>query len=791
VAKDSKTPPKSLVGLPGWQQQFIALLVGCLLSVCWLAIHFSNPLVALIGLLCSSGFIWAFFHRQIKEEFLEYQGPSGGLSSSLATTPKIVVPEESLLLWLMVILLAITAFISLDIATHNSFSLLAIPFSIAGWLWSYRRRHLAKHWLTHLVFWAALVLVLFFLGSAFWAQTIERAKHFLGTDRDLVVPLALSFLLVALQTVRMWSLCYGRGLSSSVVISVVLMASTLVIGNNPGFLLTLVLFVGLLVPTLMLFYRSTIQLKPIGVSIVPRPQQLTERHVPWQYLTKIAALTLVLGCILALFAPHLRLPEVSWDIPGLDQLVKNLPIETDPTMVNNDPNASPDHGSESKAADESTDNSGIENFEAGEQSGSPQSGDTGDDHGFIEELQAKAAIENILATADRPLKTTDERTAYLTKYLQEHVSSTNCATNSLTCHKNFRLRSEHRQDELALWQLSPKAEALAQSKISEQIPLRSYYIAQQSTPKSSSLLEQLTEPCPTNQQSCYKERVFQVNEQEAIRTRNRLLQSIGGTDPKSKSNAAEPPGEVNDDQIEANDSSRNISGVLTEGDGSLVGKKSEVNKTPSPNKNNKAANSPTHKSAKGKSPQLKGRNISSAKKLSPKKQSKMVSKDRQKDPSEPTKPPVFNSEQLMSFLRVTAVILLLILGVIWYLWWQGRQERVQKQKDRKFNQRPLIERIYWLMLKELRATGSIKLPTETEWEFVLINDPQYPGLLGKLITEISHDYIAWHYGKKPPNEASLTQKFERFRELHSAELAKRQAEKNFISQSKKMLHLVK
>jgi hypothetical protein len=783
VAKDSKTTPKSHAGLSDWQQQAVAMLSGCLLFVCWLAIHFSNPLVALIGLGCSIGFIWAFFHRQIKEEFLAYQGPSGNLPiSQFATTPKIVVPEESLLLWLLVTALALIAFISLDLATRTAFSLLAIPFSIAGGLWSYRRRHLAKHWLTHLVFWAALVLVVFCLGSAFWAQMIEKAKDFLGTDRDLVVPLALGFLLVALQTIRMWSLCYKRGLSSSVVISVMLMASTLAIGNNPGFLLVLALFVGLLVPTLMLFYRSTIKLKPIGVSIVPRPQQLTERHVPWQYLTKITILALVLGGILALFAPHLKLPDVSWDLPGLDQLVKNLPIETEPTIVQdaegdaeNSELVSGDNSSAGELGTAGKTTKSQSSGKGGGAAGTQQSDDHSEDAEYIDEQQAQQAIQNILATADRPLPTSAERIAYITKYLQEHVSSTDCKTNSLNCSRSFHHNNKHHQNALALGQLAG------------QIPLRSYYVAQQPTSKSPPLLQQLTVPCPADQPSCYKNRVFQADQQETSTARNRLLRSISGIDPLS------------DDPIQSNASPGSSSAV--QGNKPLEDKALSANQrkgsTPTPGK------SSTNKSVVNKV----GKNLSQKaraawRKLSPQEQAKLLSRKQsqrsianrapgQNSPSAPAKPPAINPEQLMIFLRLGVIILLFIGGVIWYLWWQGRKERVQKQKDRKFNQRPMIERVYWLMLKELRSTGSIKRSTETEWEFVLSNDPQYPGLLGKLITEISHDYIAWHYGKKPPNEASLTQKFERFRELHSAELAKRQAEKNFISQSKKVLHLVK
>jgi hypothetical protein len=107
-----------------------------------------------------------------------------------------------------------------------------------------------------------------------------------------------------------------------------------------------------------------------------------------------------------------------------------------------------------------------------------------------------------------------------------------------------------------------------------------------------------------------------------------------------------------------------------------------------------------------------------------------------------------------------------------------------------------------MITKELRTSGSFKQSNETEREFVLskiqkadANEFHYPGLLSKLITEISDDYVAWYYGKKTPNENSLTQKFERFQALHSefyrSKLAKRHTTPNNTLQDKKTLHPVK
>jgi hypothetical protein len=377
----------------------------------------------------------------------------------------------------MVVLLAITAFIGLDLATHATFSFLAIPFGIAGSLWSYRRRYLSKHPLTYLVSALAVVLIIICLGSAFWGQMIEKARHFLGSDRDLVLPLAASFLLVAVQVARMWSLGYQRGLANSVVISTMLMVSTVLIGNNLGFLLILMLFMGLLVPTLMLFYRSAIKLQPIGLSITPRSQQLTEKQVPWKYLTQITVVSMVLGGLLSLFAPQLRLPEISGNLPGIDQVVKNLPIQTDPTLS------------------------------------SPNNFSTGDD----------------ITGIGQP--------------------------------------------------------GIGQPGITEQPNSGSGSSPQQSSGREAELIDK--QPTRENNHN------------------------------KTIDRSSLPP--------------------------------------------------------KGKSPKI---------------------------PAPQPKPPIINAEQLMNFLRIATIMLLLVAGVAWYLWLQSRQEKIVKQKEHKFNQLPMIERIYWLMLKE-------------------------------------------------------------------------------------------
>jgi hypothetical protein len=906
-----------------WQNLVASIVIS--FEVICIFLSLTNKIMLLVGVGGAIGFALLFFNRQFREKYLGYQGDSSQPVAILAkfqTTQPTV--EQSLLLWVMVVLLAFTAFISLDLATHTAFSFLAIPFSIAGSLWSYRRRHLSKHPVTYLVSALAIALIFACLGSAFWGQTIEKAKNFLGSDRDLVLPLAASFLLVAVQVGWMWSLCYRGKLASSVIISTTLMMITVLIGNNFGFLLVLAIFISLLVPTLMLFYRSKINLKPIGLSIVPRPQQLTERHVPWKYLTKIAVASVVLGCVLSLFAPQLRLPDVSWDLPGVDQLVKNLPIQTDPDLSN----------------------PGIR--KAAEMEGVTSDGSSG----AMDERLARQAILNILATADRPLKTKAERKAYVQKYLQEHIKSPDCGSNNSYCFNSSQRNQLTDQHPTGLARWNPTA----------QIPRRPYYVAQQQTP---SLLQQLTMPCPLEQKDCYKYRVFQANRQESIQTHKRLLRSIGGIDltednPDSQ-NSSQGSGQsrnsggqggsqgsgssVNSSgqggsqgsgssgnsggqgssqgsgssgnsggqgssqgfgssgnsggqgssqgsgssgnsggqgssqgfgssgnsggqgSSQGSESSENSSGQgssqgsesseNSSGQGSSQGfrfpwsnpddqstdrgsgssdiasnrQNGSQNSGAAGEKNNGQQNGATGRSLPGSSDSLLRHSSAPVASTKGDRGQKNTSKDTnnsdndritnqtpgqtkpqsenssgnpadKKSPDQPPKLPPINAEQLTNLLRIAAVILLLVAVVAWYLRLQSRQEKTAKQKERKFNQLPTIERIYWLMLKDLRTSGSIKHSNETEWEFALsktqqlnTNELRYPGLLGKLITEISGDYVAWRYGKKPPNDSSLNHKFERFRELHSefhaTQQAKHKAASDIFSQAKNTFTPVK
>jgi hypothetical protein len=820
VVKDFR-PPEPTNNISIEQKRWQDLVSGIVISfevICCL-LSATNKFMLFIGVGGAIGFALLFFNRQFREKYLGYQGdrslPVTTTAKFKNTPPKI---EQSLLLWTMVVLLAVTASIGLDLATHATFSFLAIPFGVAGSLWSYRRRHLTKHPLTYLVSALAIVLILTCLGSAFWGQTIEKAKSFLGSDRDLVLPLATGFLLVAVQLARMWSLGYQRGLASSVVISSMLMVSTVLIGNNFGFLLVLALFVGLLVPTLMLFYRSKINLKPIGLSIVPRPQQLTERHVPWKHLIKIAATAVVLGCTLSLFAPQLRLPDISWDLPGVDQVVKNLPIQTDPDLSNPgirkaaEREGITDNGSSREGNSPAKGNFGNGNREntgqirgdgkpgitgqanSGTGAESQQSDGNDNDSGFIDERLARQAIHNILATADRPLKTNAERKAYIQKYLQEHIQSPDCGSNNAYCF-NGSLNSswsdrltDQDQTSLARWNPTP------------QTPLRPYYDAQQPTPPP--LMRQLTTPCPVDQKDCYKYRVFQANKQESIRTHNRLLRSIGGIDltednldNQSGSQGSGSPGNA----ANKKNSSQN-SGVVSGKNGNERNGETAKSFPGSSDRNQKVTPKNTTNPGSDRIPNP------TPDQAKPQPENSSSNSSEQKSPEQPPKLPPISAEQLTNLLRITAVILMLFAGVAWYLWLQSRQEKIAKQKERKFNQLPTIERIYWLMLKELHISGSIKQSNETEWEFALaktqqitINELQYPGLLGKLITEISGDYVAWRYGKKTPNDSSLNHKFERFRELHSefyrefqsAEKAKSQAASSIISQAKKTLYPVK
>jgi hypothetical protein len=617
-----------------------------------------------------------------------------------------MVKEESLLLRSLVLMLASIAIISFDLGIGSSFSYGIIPLCAIGSLWSYICRHLDKNLLIHLAL-LGFVSIL----SYYWISAGQFDNSSWAT-RSWIAPIAFSLIV---QTLALWLAYYRFVLSSSVMISSCQMIGAVLLADKLIFLLPLILFLLCLVITLFLIYRSTINLPPIGLSIWSIPGQLNERNLPWLYLLKIIAITLIGGSFFALFISTSQ-PIFFAHFPGSEQSKTQAKPDTKLTTK-----------------------------------------------------QTHQAMQNILATADRPLNTSSERIEYVTNYLQDHAQPGTCQEKD-GCTQEFRQQ-----------------------------------------------LEQLAVPCSGNNQQCQKDWKFVADQQELAAVYDQLARSITSEDTKeavpSLSNlptnnelAKASPAPLSSSTIEAPIAptsqpapTPNINNISV----SSTSPPAKVDYNPDTNKyeiappsatisNESLSNSETTPQNQPLAPSSSpassnnktaipatlgtnsgannGNNSQMPNEVSqPQSQSNQSSKEAQANKADKVAPPPRPSKnQWLNFLSVILLVFL-VLGTIWYF--QRQQlpdEKAVMRKKLKSKEPMSIEQIYEFMLQELRLGGKVKLPYVTESEFARLIKLYYPGALSKVIAEISGDYVAWRYGQQPANEVITQQNFKLFCQLHNS-----------------------
>jgi hypothetical protein len=616
-----------------------------------------------------------------------------------------MVKEESLLLRSLVFLLASIAITSFDLALGSSLSLPLMPLFIMGSLWSYICRHSEKKLIVHL---ALLGFVCIF--ACYWVAQ-GQFYNFTGDTRTWIPAIAFSFIV---QTIGLWQ-AYSRSvLSSSIMISSFQMVGAILFAHDIKFLPLLALFILIVVPTLWLICRSTINLPPIGISVWPIPNQLNERHLPWWYLLKIVAITLTSSVIFALYLLTNE-PIVAAIFPGATA-VKSVPQSTVQSI------------------------------------------------GALTPQQTNQAVQNILATTDRPLNTLPERIQYVTNYLQNRTQPGTC-TEKKGCDQEFLQQ-----------------------------------------------IEQLAKPCHENNPQCQKDWKFIADQQELAVVYNQLNRSIYSNNSSSSvpivSNL--PTGNKLAQSSPASTSATSepntpIAQPVTRPDISTT---PVVETTPSakvdynPDTNKYEITPPivplTNESLPNSAPILQNPSpasstpvISSNETVSPtapstnygannnRKDSQIPNEAPQPQPisgkiqadntdtPKVSPPPRPTKNQWLNFLSATLLVFL-VLGTIWYFQRQQPSDENVVRKKLKSQGPMSIEQIYEFMLQELRLGGKVKLPYVTESEFARLIKLYYPGALGKVIAEISGDYVAWRYGQQPANEAIMQQNFNLFCQLHNS-----------------------
>lgn len=205
--------------------------------------------------------------------------------------------ENSLILRILVQALVIVGIIATDIAAQTQMSFWAIPLSIIGGIWSwYRRKH-------------RNITLKFFLAIAMLGILAVFLVHLAQNLNDS--RLALASLLVQLQVLHSFDLPRRKDLGYSMVIGLILLGVAGTISQTISFAPWLLLFLILAIPTLILDYRSRLDLERIDQHF---PFPFSSRHshqklaryspVSIKGILLLFFITLVLGLTVFLLIPR-------------------------------------------------------------------------------------------------------------------------------------------------------------------------------------------------------------------------------------------------------------------------------------------------------------------------------------------------------------------------------------------------------------------------------------------------------------------------------------------------------
>jgi TgpA N-terminal domain/Transglutaminase-like superfamily len=670
--------------------------------------------------------------------------------------------EESLLFRVLVQGLFTIGSVSADLAVGTHYSQVAIPITAAGAAWSWYRRHHSKHWLNTIV---SVASIAFLIGAL--VPTLLKEVQ-IGIDGaatsvkfQAAIALGLQMLLVDLQIGLSFHL-YGRKvLGYCVAISGLLMAIAAYLSQSLGFIILLGAFVALVIPTLMLDYRSRLALKPVGISPIPTKQLLPYRHLPWKYLSQLAAIALGIGLMLAVFLPNFHFPHLSLQLPGqMDEItaLQNRMHDLAQQSQRGSPPTSPSPTAQQLSVGEM----------ASKLLGQPGNNNypdliKQDNLQLPPEIASKLQqfTNQILATAPQPLNSDYDRAAYLADYLKQH----------------------HQVD------------------------------PQQSDPANlpsvdAKSIQQIITKCPPERQNCP---IVVATDRDLPVVYTSMLRSIGiparlktgdkpsELDPKTQMYARPPAASQSQTEVYfpnwgwfgldstpdrplLNPDARQLAQLqqqvqtkpLSFADpASSPQPTPNIQPTPSPSpggNNYPGQSSPSVPSPNTPSPTFPFPNTSS-----------LFTPNSNNAPSNPTpsKPPfeLPKWEPDLLILKIIVVAICIGIGIAWYL-------SKQKQQQQQLAGLPPVERIYRSMLTELSKQGSFKRPTQTQLEYADSTSKIYHPQIAKVVREISQSYTAWRYGKQKTDVKELTKKLQFLQHLQqlAAQRARQQQIDRFKSQ---------
>jgi Transglutaminase-like superfamily len=650
--------------------------------------------------------------------------------------------EESLLFRSLALAMFAISVIAVDLAAGTRFMWTAIPFASIGAGWSWYRRHHAKD-VVNIVVSVASLAILFGVFVPILFKQIPPLPKLAAT-----LGLMLGAMMIALQMGLSFHLYSRRILGYSFVTSAILIAVAASLIQNIGthnlafvwlqnivFLLLFCKFVAIAIPTLMLDYRSRLALPPISIQSISSPGQLPYQHLPWKYLTRLAAMVIGLGMVLSIFAPNFHLPDLSFKPNNLDQIQalaqkyrppnSNPPASTAPTSSNPPP----------------IDQKALASKVFGQPSNNNYPAEIKQDHLQLPPEvagQLQQFTQKILATSPQPLPSDFDRAAYLAEYIRNNFLD---------------------------GQDMPPADIDA--------PLNAKLIQR----RMSECPANANPPCPLanvqDNPALYTAMLRSIGIPARLKTGDKLAQ----LDPQTQ--LYPRPIEHQSSQTEiyspnwgwvglnSTPNDRPIVNLPTEQLAQLQAQAQQLAPTPSPSiaptppPNPNPATPPIDSS--NQSPADLKNSIDNSSHNSP------------TNNSAPPPLPELPKDLDLTIIKVVIVILAIGGGIAWYL-------RHRTKEQQQLANLPPIERIYRSMIISLSKTGNAKVRSQTQLEYAhSIKNTEHPQI-AKVVAEISQLYTAWRYGKEKIDVQHLAKKLQNLK--HLQQLAADRQRQQWISNQK-------
>jgi Domain of unknown function (DUF4129)/Transglutaminase-like superfamily len=321
--------------------------------------------------------------------------------------------EESLLFRVLVYGMMGLSTIGIDLVGGTHYGWVSIPIMTIGSVWSWYRRYYSKNWLNLL---GSIVLSAILSGYSIPILVrdvqveIDRAAPALKTQ--IAVELTLGLIVVGLLMGLSFHLYSRKMLGYCMMMSWISIGIAASLSHNLNFIILLCSFAAIGIPTLMLDYRSRLNLRPVGIVDLPTIEQLSYQHLPWQYLTKLAGMTIGIGLILSLFLPNFHVPDLSFQPAGLEKLTALAPkdrlSQPNPKSPSPQPQIDP-----TKIVPKLLRQPGNNNYPDPIKQ---------DNLKLSPEIaaQLQAFTQKVLTTSPQPLGSDYDRAAYLAQYLKQH-----------------------------------------------------------------------------------------------------------------------------------------------------------------------------------------------------------------------------------------------------------------------------------------------------------------------------------------------------------------------------------